>query len=491
LWHYDLSEPIVPISTRFRIGQSRAATIKDPLTGPAVMIDLAPACKDATVTDQLVGKRWWRRMGFRAGTIYLVLYNFDSLTRLLPGFKWADELWTNVWLVIVPWVGKHVLGISYSFSGVANGSGDKTFNYVELFCYVVLALIGGLIWFRFDRAGRRDPLIHDLLRVSVRYVLAASMFVYGLSKVFHLQMPEPGPGRLMEPYGESSPMGLLWTFMGHSAVYSFIAGAAEVLGGVLVLFRRTATLGALVIFAVMLNVTIMNFCFDVPAKLYASHLVLMAVFVMWTDLKRLANLLVFNQPAPAVDLAPRWFGHIVDGGSGPRWLAWIRTHLERAALVVKVSVLGWMLYSTLDSMLGGYVTSQKKSEFVGVYKVESFARNGHDVPLLITEEKLWHRMGVDSYGGIMALTVRTMNETARRFTLKVDPAKHTWEIAPRGHPRPKVTRFFFKRIGADLLLLEGPWDGENVSVQLRRLPSDHYLLMNRGFRWINEAPFNR
>ena len=455
------------------------------------MFDLAHVCTEATVTDQLVGKRWWRRMGFRAGTIYLVLYNFDSLTRLLPGFKWADELWTNAWLAIGPWVGKHVLGISYSFSGVANGSGDKTFNYVQLFCYFGLALVGGLIWSRFDRAGRHDPQIHDLLRVSVRYVLAASMFVYGLSKIFHLQMPEPGPGRLMEPYGESSPMGLLWTFMGYSAVYSFIAGAAEVLGGVLVLFRRTATLGAMVIFGVMLNVTIMNFCFDVPAKLDASHLVLMAVFVMWTDLKRLANLLVFNQPAPAVNLAPLWFGHIVDGGSGPRWLARIRTHPERAALAVKVFVLGWLLYSTLDPMFDRYVTPQKNSEFVGIYKVESFARNGQDVPLLITDEKLWHRMGVDSYGGIMALTVRTMNETARRFTLKVDSAKHTWEIAPRGESPPKVTTLSFKRIGADLLLLEGPWDGETVSVQLRRLPSDHYLLMNRGFRWINEAPFNR
>jgi hypothetical protein len=40
------------------------------------------------------------------------------------------------------------------------------------------------------------------------------MLVYGFIKVFPTQFHLPGPGRLVQPYGDSSPMALLWTFMG-------------------------------------------------------------------------------------------------------------------------------------------------------------------------------------------------------------------------------------------------------------------------------------
>jgi hypothetical protein len=42
-----------------------------------------------------------------------------------------------------------------------------------------------------------------------------------------------GGDRLLKPYGESSPMGLLWTFMGYSTGYNLFTGGAEALGGLL------------------------------------------------------------------------------------------------------------------------------------------------------------------------------------------------------------------------------------------------------------------
>ena len=48
-------------------------------------------------------------------------------------------------------------------------------------------------------------------------------------------------------------------FIGASASYSLFAGLSEFAGGVLLLFRRTALLGAMVSSSVLLNVVVLNF----------------------------------------------------------------------------------------------------------------------------------------------------------------------------------------------------------------------------------------
>src|SRR5262249_24545008 len=128
------------------------------------------------------------------------------------------------------------------------------------------------------------PRLWELLRIYVRYALALILIGYGLAKVVKTQFQAPSGVRLLEPFGQSSPMGLLWTFMGFSTAYTFFAGASEVLGGVLLLWRRTTTLGAMVSAAVLFHIVMLNFCYDVPVKLYSAHLFLMAVLLLLPDL---------------------------------------------------------------------------------------------------------------------------------------------------------------------------------------------------------------
>jgi hypothetical protein len=42
------------------------------------------------------------------------------------------------------------------------------------------------------------------------------------------------------------------------------------------LFRKTKTFGSLVCITVLMNIVAMNFCYDVPVKLFSSNLLLMA-----------------------------------------------------------------------------------------------------------------------------------------------------------------------------------------------------------------------
>ncbi len=98
-------------------------------------------------------------------------------------------------------------------------------------------------------------------------------------------------------------MGFLWTFMGFSRGYSFFAGAAEMLGGLLLVVPQFTTLGSLISLGVFSNVLMLNMFYDVPRKIYTIHLVLICLF------------LVFPTPSASsicsssiAGLTPRWNG---------------------------------------------------------------------------------------------------------------------------------------------------------------------------------------
>ena len=250
---------------------------------------------------------------------------------------------------------------------------------MKLLCTAVLAVLAALVWTALDRRRADYATLHGWLRVYLRYVLAMVMFGYGVTKVADLQFPSPRVDRLLEPYGESSPMGLMWTFMGYSPAYQTFAGAMEVLGGVLLLSRRTATLGALVVAAVMTNVAMMNFCYDVPVKLGSSHLVLIAGFLLVPDLGRLARFFVLNRPTEPAPLGPTL---------AKRWQ-------QRARVAFKVLFIGYALYDNGTGILEArkeYGPAAPHGAWEGAYEVEAFVRGGETVPPLPTEARRWRRV---------------------------------------------------------------------------------------------------
>ena len=228
-----------------------------------------------------------------------------NLLEAIPGVPWLSGKYIRVWHAIVPWVAIHVFHLSgpVRVYPAVNGSGDTTLDYVEDLCLVAAALLATVVWSLIDFKRRDYWRINFYLRVYVRYAISFTLFGYGFAKVFSTQFIFPTLGRLVEPLGEFSPMGLLWNFMGYSTAYIIFSGLAEVTGATLLLFRRTATLGAMASAAVLLNVVMLNFCYDVPVKLYSLNLLLMAIFLMVPDLGRLANLLVLNRPTSAAELA--------------------------------------------------------------------------------------------------------------------------------------------------------------------------------------------
>jgi len=412
-----------------------------------------------------------KRIAFRFACCYFFLYIFPFPLDYIPYVGIAAGWYQNLWNALVPWVGKVVFHVAITVQ--PNGSGDTTWNYVQLFCFVVLAAVATLVWTLLDRRRANYARLHEWLRIWVRFYLATAMVTYGAFKLFPSQMPAPSLDRLMQPIGDASPMGLLWTFMGASQSYEFFSGAAEMLGGLLLIARRTALLGALVSIAVVSNIVMLNFSYDVPVKLFSFHLLLMAIFLALPDARRLANLFLFNRPAPPADIRP------------PFRRVWLNRVALACRTLLVVGIAAATLAQSYQNTLGERASNS--SPFFGIWGVDEFEVNGQIRPPLPSDEERWQRM-IFAYPG--AVSVQLMNQHRVRYTLNLIPQKGVLELTKFAEPKWKAT-FSYQQAGPGRFALEGTLDGQKIRAKLHRAKIPKFQLVDRGFHWINEYPFNR
>ena len=399
-----------------------------------------------------------KRIAFRFAFSYLVLYNFpfplDYVPFLYSLVGWYEKLLTT--LFYRP-AAEQLFGIPFVLR--ANGSGDQAGGYIRVFCLAMLAIAATLLWSILDRRRLNYARLHEWLRVYVRFALAFIMLAYGVVKLLPSQFPPPTLDRLLQPFGDASPMGLLWTLMGASPLYSFFGGLGETLGGVLLLFRRTTLLGALVSIAVMSNVLMMNFSFDVPVKLFTLHIMAMAGFLVLPDLRRLLDFFVLQRP--------------------PYLLPSKRLRIAGVAICALFT-----LYA-LYTMVGETPTGNPRSPLYGIWNAESIVING--VTPAPNDPARWRRVVFDNP---VWFSLQTMDDSRTRFRLKLDQAKKTMQVEKRDEPDTKSV-LHYTQPDPNTIVLDGVIDKRNVHAVLRKAPIPNFRLTTRGFHWINESPYNR
>lgn len=415
-----------------------------------------------------------RKLAFRFVFAYFVLYNIPFPISALPFPEPVTPAYNGVWHAVAPWVGAHLLHLGTPITIFENGSGDTTYHYVLLLCFLILATLITLTWSLLDRRRPNYAALQEWLRVYLRFVLCATMIAYGSFKVIKTQFPGPTPYDLLEPYGEASPMGLLWTFMGFSLPYNVFTGIAEMGAGILLGFRRTTTLGALLAIAVLGNVVMLNFSYDVPVKLYSVHLLVMAVLVLLPDMSRLIAFFLLDHPVPNARASTLFSRPGLNRAAG--WLG--RVYV--VAMVMVFLVTGVQGYKS-------YGDGAPKPPLYGIYEVSTFIRNGDTLPPLTTDSMRWRRLIV-SYPG--RLSIRSMSDSTWRFLAEVDTTKGLLQLRPR---EDSTTRYSLSYARPDSvhLTLTGAWAKDSVHVEMVRRDEGNFLLLNRGFHWINEEPFNR
>jgi len=416
------------------------------------------------------------RIGFRFLCAYLLLFTVPGPFGYLPfAATQALSRWMfEATVALSRWTQIHLFGLDSPPPYAFTGSADTLYRYATYLDYALIAVLAAVIWTLLDRRRANYSRLDQWLRAWVRLALATIIFGYGFAKVFPTQFATPSLQAYAQPLGEFSPMGLLWVFMGSSTAYTVFSGLVEVLGGLCLLFRRTATLGALILIGVMANVTMLNFAYDVPVKIFSLHLLLMAAYIAAPDARRLLNVVVLNRattPRPVLPLFAR---------------RWSRV----SASVAVAAFAGFIIWSGVSgglSSLNAARTALAASPLYGIYDVEDIRRDDAAMTPALVHPGQWRRVIFDAGGRI---TIRTASDVVTRFTSKVDAAHHSMTLTDRSVPGHTLV-LGFEQPGDNRLILRTALAGDPSVVRLRRFDEKQYLLLNRGFNWIQERPFNR
>ncbi|MFM7521582.1 MAG: hypothetical protein ACKO9B_14090 [Planctomycetota bacterium] len=424
---------------------------------------------------------WPTRVAFRFVFVWFLVEFHSALVQLVPLLEPLAVGIDRAKRPLYVWIARTVCGIRIeSFS---ESSCDTTYDWVRVAANVVIAAAGCALWTLLDRGSRGHPRLADALRTAIRFTLALSMFTYGFAKVFPLQFQPLEVPALLRTYGESSPMGLLWNFMAASRTYTVFAGGMEIVGGLLLCFRRTQLAGALWTAGVMANVFMLNLCYDVPVKLFSFQLLLLALVVAAPNVPRLVAMFLRNEAVPPADLLGPW--------RGSRW--------SRAATGLKIAWLGATLglLAFGSSQTAAFLApSAAPGTRAGTWEIGEFSRDGHGLPPLEGDARRFRFVTIVDRSEGKAFMIEAMDRSRRTWLFEdrdggidlFDPAPGDGGGPRQGAPAGALS---LALDGENGLRGTGKIGGERIEFTGRRLDRGDFLLVNRGFHLVNEAPFNR
>jgi hypothetical protein len=386
----------------------------------------------------------------------------------IPFVSVIADFYTNGFDKIVFLIGDSFLGIK-DISHTFNGSGDTTYEYVRVFSLLVIAcVLSFILFFSLDKKINYEKVFNYLILYS-RYFVGLYMLYYGFAKIFDGQFSLPGYGKLEQKFGDSSPMGLLWTFMGASKTYSAFSGYLELLGGYFVLYKRTKTLGSLITLAVILNVAMMNFCYDVPVKLFSSHLIVISLLIIVPDIKELYGFFLLHRPA-----------QLLYEKSDNKY---------RVTKIIVKSIIIWgittlTLYQHIEYS-NSFGSNAPKQQIDGAYITNIFVCNNDTLPSLTTDSLRWKTFTI--FHGIS--NVKKMTDSTERFWVQIDNKLQTIVFTSQNNQSESYSLKYSEK--DDKFILSGIWKNKNILATFSKKTYEDYRLTNRGFHWINESPYNK
>jgi uncharacterized membrane protein YphA (DoxX/SURF4 family) len=411
------------------------------------------------------------RVAFRLCFLYFSLYTLAGQifggVFLYPGF--VPALGTR-WPLrdITLWAAEHVFGGTPPFV-YAGTSGDTFFHWVQTALLLTVAAIGTAIWSALDR-GRVDyaPL-HAWFRLYLRFALAAQLFYYGMAKVIPTQFPPPALVTLVRPVGDLSLTDLLWVFVGASTPYQMFTGWAELLAGCLLVVPQTTTLGALVAVADMVQVFALNMTYDFGLKQISFHLILVALFLIAPEVRRISAAFVWNRPVTPSTHATLFR----------------RSRANRIALVSQIA-FGLFLVATFANLSLRFYAADggpgaPRSPLRGIWAVQRMTVDGNErLSIQNDYDRQWRRVVFDFTD---RMYFQRWDDSYAAYGVSVDEARGTLALT-KGMSENWRASFAYERPTRDRLILDGTMDGSRIRAELQLVERDTFRLLNGDFRWV-------
>ncbi|WP_111672097.1 hypothetical protein [Algoriphagus litoralis] len=410
---------------------------------------------------------------------YLIFFNPLDILAGIPGFQSLGMLLKIPVNALAYFLNDHLFFIRPRLNEMGGGSGDTSFGWAFQFTILILGIVGAIIWSVFDRKKVAYPRLHYWLCILIRYSLAGIAFSYGILKVFAMQMHFPNMSQLATPLGDYLPMRFSWMFIGYSGPYQIFSGIAEVLVALLLIWRKTALLGALLAIGVFGNVVMLNLSYDIPVKIFSMNLLAASIFLAWQERERLFAFFVQNKTALPSSLFEKTFINKREKIS--------RILVKSAFILFSFGFAGMNYYNYYKEY---HQTNLRVLDPIqpGMYHVELYVKNGDTIPESLVDSLRWRDVIFDYNGaGSVSANDSTMWMRYGRAYFNYEPDSLgktlTWKLSTRESP---IANFQMDLSEEGKLILQGKKSEDSLYVVLKKL-NRHFPLAERQFHWISES----
>lgn len=432
--------------------------------------------------------KWYHRLLLRTFIVYAAI----TIIPLIPSF-YSQDFDAGFSVASYPWRWLDV--ISQNNPWFFSSQGGK--NYGGWFITLLICFFIGTAWLLIEKQINKDKNVLEIhtddrglynwFFILVRYQVALRMSWFAIAKVFPVQMPFPTISQLNTNLGDFTPGKLYWLTTGVSPFFEVFAGVFELTATILILFRRTATLGALMMIAILLPIWFVNIGYDAGVELASLHLLLLSLLLLARDANKFWRLLIEHKEAAISYIALPVFSK--------QWKRVGRIVLKAGFIFVFLVYRGYhygKLYvsgKTFKLPLDNGVAS-----FTGFYNVEEFKINNQILPYSPDDTLRWQNVVFEKFNTISIKVAKpfklnTQNKIRTTeyygnigrlfYGYDADTVKHTLILRNRADTSQKIL-FSYTNPGSGRFVLKGVNERkDSVSIVLKRVDKQYPLAVKR------------
>ena len=307
--------------------------------------------------------------------LFRICFIFFILMSIPENPDWYTQVFTFDWTSLHY---RDLYDIARFQPSLTRGAGY--YGYADWLILLVVAVFGGTIWSLADKRRNEYNVLYYWLTVIIRYRAAIGIIGFAFTKVLPVQMPYPSTGILNTNFGDLTAQKIYWLSISIVPWYQVFAGVVELTAGVLLFFRKTATLGAIILFGALGDIVYVNFAYDGGVHVYSSYFVLFAAFLIAKDIPKIYNLLIRERYTIPVNFNIQ---------IRQRWLQITRVFLKTGVIVLFLVVF---FYVQLNNFIfDPYKQPAAKgiAELRGYYRVKEFRLNNVSIPYNPQDSLRW------------------------------------------------------------------------------------------------------
>ncbi len=301
------------------------------------------------------------------------------------------------------------------------------YSYINLVVALVVSLLVATIWSAFDRRGTEISTKYNLIYywtiVVARYTSALGIIAWGFKKFVPKQMEIPSRTFMETPFANFSEQKIYWQYVGISQSYEVFLGFAEIMIGVLLLSRKTTSIGAVLLIFVLFNVCVANHAYDGMVHVGSFLYSVAGAIIVWPYLAPVWKLLVKRYDVVPYHYAPSF---------ELAWQRYLRIGLK--SLIVFVFIF-FNYYLHLQDHVGYRFAhdSPGLKNTAGFYEVTEFKLNNKIIPYSPLDSVRWQDAIFEDWS---------------TFTVLLNKKQHMDNAnTARDESKPLNRRFEFRGIG--------------------------------------------